>query len=306
MKDTWMRQGDKKGRTALHHAAIYGYMNLITYIVTEVIESFEDLDLRNELLNIPDYKGRTPLFHAAVENRPEIVRFFIKRGASMETITNEKHIEPGSTLLMACAEKNSEECFETLMEEGADILATREDGADATYIAARYGHMNILERIAETKQFKSIVNRPTFKGRTALLTAAMHGHIQVCKLLFKKGANVNHQDDNKFTALIYAANEGHFDIVKWLIEVGANIRLKDNFGESALKCAENNGHVDILRYLKIYKEEIEAEEEDGVQGKSKRKDSKGKAKRSSLGNDRKKSIAPPKFAGVAEGKRMSR
>ena len=73
-----------------------------------------------------------------------------------------------------------------------------------------------------------------------------------------------------------------------------------------MKCAENNGHVDILRYLKIYKEEIEAEEEEGVQGKPKRKDSKGKAKRSSLGNDRKKSIAPPKFAGVAEGKRMSR
>ena len=258
MKENWIRQGDKKGRTTLHHACIYGYTNLITYLVNEVIESFEDADLRSELLNMPDYKGRTPLFHGAVEMRPDVVRFLIKRGAKIETTTNEKHIEPGSTLLMACAEKNSHECFKVLIQEGADILTTREDGADALYIAARYGHINIIEKLAENVNFGSIVNRPTFRGRTALLTAAFHGHIQVCKLLYTKGANLNHQDDNGFTALIYAASEGYLDLVNWLVSNRANTFLRNSSGKTAVKCAEENGHIEIVRCLKI-RQELTAE-----------------------------------------------
>ena len=277
MKDHWMTQGDRKGRTVLHHAAIYGYMNVVTFIVKDVIESFEEEELRTEFLNVPDYKGRTPLFHAAVEKRGDIVRFLIERGANLESITNEKHIEQGSTVLMACAERNSKECFAILMESGADLLATREDGADATYIAARYGHINIIDQITESRNITSVINRPTFKSRTPLLTAAFHGHLQVCKLLFKNGAEINYQDENKFTALIYAANEGHFDIVKWLIENGADVHVKDNFGDTALMCAELNEHTEIIRILRRLtkiKEEEDQEEEDKI--KKQRRKTKGK------------------------------
>ena len=279
MKDHWMTQGDKKGRTVLHHAAIYGYMNVVSFLVKELIESFEEEALQKECLNVPDYKGRTPLFHAAVEKRASIVQFLIERGANMESITNEKHIEQGSTVLMACAEINSKECFEILMKSGADLLATREDGADATYIAARYGHINIIQQIVESRNVSSIINRPTFRSRTPLLTAAFHGHLQVCKLLFKNGAEVNYEDENKFTALIYAANQGYFDIVKWLVENGANVHVKDNFGETALMCAEqkqgvqeNKEYTEIIRYLRRFtKEEEEDKNEDKGRGKGKRR-----------------------------------
>ena len=265
MKDHWMTQGDKKGRTVLHHAAIYGYMNVMDFIIKDVIESFEDQDVRSELLNLPDYKGRTPLFYAAVESRVEIVRFLIERGAKLESITNDKHVEPGSTALMACAEKNSEECFDALLQERADILARRDDGADATYIAARYGHLDIIQRITEDKKLSLIVNRPTFRGRTALLTAASHGHLKVCKLLFSKGADLNHQDESKSTALMYAATEGYFDLVKWLVKNGANVHLKDNFNDTALMCAQTKGDIEMIKYLKMFKKE-EEESEDNVPG----------------------------------------
>ena len=73
----------------------------------------------------------------------------MENGADVEAITNDSHIQPGSTALMACAEKNAFECFGILVSNGANISVTREDGADATYIAARYGHNEIVEQIIE-------------------------------------------------------------------------------------------------------------------------------------------------------------
>ena len=278
MTQRWMTQGDGKGRAPLHFAAIYGYMNVVRFIMKEIVESTEDTDLRKQYINLQDNKGRTPLFHAVAEGRLGVARFLIEHGADLELVTNETHNEPGSTLLMACAEKNTWECFNLILEKGADIMAVRKDGADATYIAARYGHFNIIQKIAETSQIKDIVNRPTFRGRTALLTAAFHGHIKVCKLLFSKGLDINHQDDEKFTALIYAANQGHFDLVKWLVENEAKVRIKDNYGETALTCAEANGHTEIARFLQRWCDDADAAKHpDNVlknQGKGKRRGTK--------------------------------
>ena len=43
MKDHWMTQGDRKGRTVLHHAAIYGYMNVVAFIVKEEIMHYQSI-----------------------------------------------------------------------------------------------------------------------------------------------------------------------------------------------------------------------------------------------------------------------
>ena len=298
MENHWMTQGDRKGRTTLHHAAIYGYMNVVNFLVKEVINILEKDEQKEEFLNVPDYKGRTPLFHAAVEKRLDVVQLLVEEGASIETVTNEKHIEPGSTVLMACAEKNSRKCFQYLLDKGADVFKTRDDGADALYIAARYGHLDIIEQIMEDGKLDSLINRPTFRGRTALLTAAHHGHIQVCKFLLKNKANLNHQDDHKFTALIYASNQGHFDVVKWLVDNGANVHLKDSFGETALNCALIQGYTEIIRYLQQRKKSEDTEEKD---------EEKGRRKGSRKGSGRKSTGALVTVKMLANNnKRMSR
>jgi ankyrin repeat protein len=247
--ESWLTQCDKKGRTPLHLACIYGYINVVRFLVKEFIESSKNHDLGLQHLNIADHKGRTSLFHAAAENKVNVVQFLVDRGADLEVATNDSHMEPGSTALMACAEKGNVECFHILLEKGANVLAIRKDGADAAYMAARYGRVEIIEDIAETGKMKLIVNRPTFRGRTALLTAAYHGHIKVCKILHKRGANLDHQDDDNFTALIYAASEGFFDLVKFLVEKGADMHLKDKFGETASMFADASGYYEVASYL---------------------------------------------------------
>ena len=268
MQKQWMTQADKKGRTPLHIASMYGYMNVVKFIIKEIVEATQDMDLRKQYINMVDLKGRTPLFHAAANGMPNVVRYLIERGADLEAATNENHIEPGSTPLMASAEKNAEDCFQVLLDKGANVLAIRQDGADAAYMAARYGHRDIIDHIAATDKMKLIVNRQTFRGRTPILTAAFHGHLKVCKLLYDFGADLDHQDEDKFTALIYAANEGHFDLAKWLAERGANVRKKDRYGETALTCADANAHVEIATFLRKYNSDLEQQVGDKKKGKN--------------------------------------
>ena len=157
---------------------------------------------------------------------------------------------------MAAAERGHQECFAALMDGKADIFAQRSDGADAIYLASREGRKEIIEKIVNTDNIKivcrDIINRPTYRDRTAIFTAAFHGYLEVGKLLFKHGAILDLQDKDDFTPLILAAHEGHFEFVKWLHRTGGvSIYKTDKFGDTALETSEINGHIEIMKYLTL-------------------------------------------------------
>ena len=249
----WISLIDKKGRTPLHLAALHGHLVLTRYIVNELFESVLDNELRRQYINLKDKKGRTPLFHAAAHGQYYVVRTLAERGVLLDEATNECHAAPGSTAIMACAENNHSACFEYLFDRGADLLARRTDGADAYYLAAMNGHIRIVRSIVTTELIRivchDILDKPTFRGRTPLSTAAFHGHLEVVKLLFQRGANVNHQDDDEFTPLILASYEGHVKVVKWLLRNGANPSDTDKFGDTALESANICGHQEVASFL---------------------------------------------------------
>ena len=253
MTDDWLTQSDRKGRTPLHLASIWGYKDVVGFIVEEIIEEINDDVKKQHYLNFKDKKGRTPLFHAVAEDRLEVARILVEKGADLEASTNDNHIEPGSTPLMACAEKNNKQGFDFLLRSGADLEATRKDGSDAAYIACRYGHSGIIEMIAEKGKLDDIVNRPTFRGRTLMMTAALHGHGHLCKFLVEKhGASIDHQDNDKCTALIFASNMGHLELVKWMVVAGAKMTVRDSSGKTALKYADENGNEEVAKCLRAF------------------------------------------------------
>ena len=245
----WMMEGDSRGRTPLHIASSYGYQNAVKIIVKENIDSIDNDFLKKQFINVTDYKGRTPIFHASAKGHFNIVQLLADRNADLDIPTNEHHQEPGSTPLMVCAGRNDSECFGILLAKRANLLATRSDGADAIYIASRYGNLNILKKVYDLNKFHQVVNRPSFRGRTPIVTAALHGHMEACRFLYSHGANLDIQDDDKCTALMYAAYEGQYFIVKFLVENGANINLRNAEGNTALMCAEANKRGKSAYYL---------------------------------------------------------
>ena len=265
LTDQWMTKGDRKGRTPLHLGAMYGYINVVEFIVIEIIDLCEE-EMKHKYMNTLDNKGRTPLFYAAAEGRATVLEFLIEHGADMELGTNEIHYQPGSTPLMACAEKNEIECFNVLVEKGADLQKTRDDGADAFYIAARYGHVELIEglfeyfkEIEEPEKIETLATTETFKNRTPLVTAAFHGHITLCKLFFANGASLDHQDDDGYTPLMYAASGNHQELVKYFILHGADLNLKNRYGETALKCAMVNKRYEIAKLIKTFTNDHEGD-----------------------------------------------
>ena len=55
-------------------------------------------------------------------------------------------------------------------------------------------------------------------GNTLLLIAAQNGNMKIAKMLFAKGANVNHQNKQGQTALHYAMEYNYFDFGTWLAD----------------------------------------------------------------------------------------
>ena len=258
---TMMTQSDKKGRQPLHLASMNGHIHIARLFWKVILESFQDKYTRSEYLDVQDNKGRTPLFYAAAGGYVNICHYLLERDADTEISTNGNHSAPGSTPLMAAAEKNKADCFDLLLRKGADIIAERKDNADSLYLAARNGNTEIVKTIVKSKRLILLLSRSSFHGRNALITAALHGHLDACKELHARGFDINHQDDDKFTALIYATNAGHFDIVRWLLKNSANVYLKDKYGATAWDNAVASGYMEIAHFLREWRENIEQEEQ---------------------------------------------
>ena len=242
---SWIIIRDKKGRSPLHLAAKHGHLNVIQFIYQEIINMTKHVFARKKFIDSIDDKKRTPLFYAAVGGHSKVVCFLIKREASLESCTSGN----GSTALMVSAQKNKVKCFEILLEARADLSSRRKDGADALYMAARYGNNEIIKFLAKNDFLDSLINRPSFHGRTAFCTAALNGHIETCKILYKNGADLNYKDKDKFTPLILAASEGHMTLSRWLVSNGADIGWKNKHGASALDTALASGYGEIVIFL---------------------------------------------------------
>eukprot|EP01047_Picozoa_sp_COSAG01_P009716 COSAG01_NODE_402_length_17510_cov_6.871575_14_plen_171_part_00 len=86
-------------------------------------------------------------------------------------------------------------------------------------------------------------------GESAMIIAAVHGHIDTVRILLKAGATVDLATDRGAAALLVASQQGHARIVGVLLDAGANPNLPDHAGATPLGLAAQQGHAYAVNTL---------------------------------------------------------
>lgn len=214
---------DKNGRTAIHEAAWAGYRPCVELL----IENGADL-------NCLDHHTRNPLFFACLGDPSA------RTGDSRDTakyLLESLHHIPVSAV--NCTTKRSRTPLRQAAAQGlTEIVDT------------------LLQMIqsAEDVDRSAMVNKAdSFKGRTALHLAALHGHIDCVRALIQDGALVNIKDTKGQTALQLCCGEwalfnqsNYEDVICLLIDRDPTAATQD---VELMAIAATNGSRRILEKL---------------------------------------------------------
>ena len=88
-------------------------------------------------------------------------------------------------------------------------------------------------------------------GNTPLIVAARHGHETIVRHLLMAGAFVDQARDDDVTALMSAALSGHIAIVQALLDKDANSYLQSKRSNTALDYAIAEKHKEVIELIKF-------------------------------------------------------
>jgi len=104
-------------------------------------------------------------------------------------------------------------------------------------------------------------------GDTCLMTAAQTGHLDICRLLIDKVAQVKAKDRSGYTPLYYAAEKGRVEIVRLLCDRGADVEARTSGwppGSRPLHLAAVYGLISVVKELiEVRNADINARDDDG-------------------------------------------
>ena len=213
-----------------------GYYEAITKDLARIREDGEDSvseQLLQSLLELVDeyeewlakYANQPPAFDAAQVGDQTRLDKALNAGFDI----NAKDAD-GLTLLMLAATNGHAELVSYLIKRGVNISAICEENNDfdAMIMACANGHVNVALQLLDqgidvNKRYAPGSSRGRVGGQTALSFAANRGHLDVCRLLIKRGADMEIVSDSGYTALMWAmVNGASEDAAELLLDAGAN------------------------------------------------------------------------------------
>lgn len=224
----------KSGDTLLHYAARHGHLPIVTYLLEVVAMDVEGMN--------NDYKRA--LHEAASMGHRDCLLYLLGEGAQVDCLKK----ADWTPLMMACTRKNLD-IIKDLVEHKANPMLKNKDGWNCFHIAAREGDPAIIEYLLDA--FPDIWHTESKIKRTPLHTAAMHGCIDVVKILLERcGYDPDCKDSCGVTPFMDAVQNGHLHIAQLLLEKKkVCFTAVDKMGAQALHLAAVTGQDQSLHYL---------------------------------------------------------
>lgn len=180
---------DGCGDTVLITAARGGNLELIRYLVEE----------KGCNIHAHDRFGWTPLYCSVMDHHPDLMRYFIEKGANVHSLARDRE----SLLMLAV---------------GFCFASPEQKVETARYLIGKSVDLNLRDG----------------KGETALVRAIVRDHLEAVDLLLEHGANVN-LDNKKGKTPLHAAVSGKcYRIVRTLLAHRADPNIGDIYGITPL------------------------------------------------------------------------
>lgn len=178
--------------------------------------------------NVPDKDDGTPLMVAVDVGSLDGIRWLLEAGAEV----NARDRDGGTALLLAAG------------------VGLRLDIAQRLFREAGVDPKAIMDP-ARRKQVDGAALLAAGKVVAGRMPAERHRYmVEVFSLLLDAGAYVDAQDKDGYTALMAAAMKGHLEAVQILREKGANMNVRDKEGRTALVHATEGNHPKVVEYLR--------------------------------------------------------
>ena len=163
-------------------------------------------------------------------------------------MTDKSHDADHGKLIDAVISRDMDALADAVSRE--DLNEADHDGWTALHIAAREGNTEATQLLLSQPSIS--VNAKNRWKSTPLMLAAGSGNLSIIDLLLRHPRTQIDLQAEYYgrTALIEAAVKGHISVVKALVSNGANVNVTDKTGRnSALVEAIKNGHANVATYL---------------------------------------------------------
>lgn len=154
------------------------------------------------------------------------------------------------TPLHIAADSGHYEAVMILLENEADVNAIDRYGYYAIHLASIKGYVPIVEALLDyntpidvyiedtsgSDDWSDSINDWNIEGDTSLHIAVQEDHVELAKMLIRRGASINTFNYNRRTPLHLAVQNQSYDMMRLLLEHGADIYKAAKGGSSVLKC----------------------------------------------------------------------
>ena len=187
-----------------------------------------------------------PLELAVLENRMDMVKLLIERGASLRENSDE--------ILFAALREKDLTMFSFLVEVGVQMDENQNS------ISRLFLHLEDCQKPEALPMLDRLGMDLQKYGGEPLRSMASHGNRMLAEYLLRNGADINyHKPDMIYpyasTPVTEAARHDDFPMVQWLIEQGADITIPDKYGDRPYTVAVQNKNQKMASYLKALEPE---------------------------------------------------